>query len=792
MAMEPVPHRLDARDYLRILTKRKWFIILVASAATIVGGLYTISFPKTYRAAAIILIRRQMPPVNWVGNRDSGGPPMQQDLAIDTQAKIATSTDCATRAAKALGSRTVGDRIQVQPSEIVSSISAFPDKADILRIESTHRQEDKAIAFANEVATAFVAISRELRRSESRAAREFLEETMRTAKSQLDASQAALAAYQEQMGIISPEAETSTVQGELNNYRESLRAAERELAVARTRQQTLEQEQQRIRPYTTEHRETINPQRQVLIQQIQTNQIALSELTARYTDNWPAVREMRRKIEQLRAELARTPETISSVTIESDPRLEGIKGDRMVTERAIAEAQTRVNALRATVAGMEGSSRNLPEKISQLQRLMDRAALAKASYQNVLAQLDNAKLNEAMKQADAEVIDHATRGEETSPKLGRMLVFSLMLGLVCGIALALLLEALDDTIHNPEDLTTYADVKFLGMIPMLEEQGMRLVTLTAPKSPPAEAYRTLRSNVHFAQLDSPARTFLVTSAGAGEGKSSTIANLAIVTAQAGQRVIMVDTDLRRPSQHRLFGVSATQGLTNVLVGEASIAEVLQDTEVPGLRIMTTGPLPPNPAELLNSERMDAVIAEVRDMADVVFFDSPPTIILTDSVILSSKIERTILVAEAGQVTRDAFNEMCRLILNARGNILGAVLNKLRISASDYYYYYYYYDYTHYGSRREAPKVAAGAAPPAGTDLGAIFGDDQAVPPPPPEVAPPPAPVLPPAPAAAPPAPRPAWLDEAPLSAAPPATEKPAEPKPPSPLEDLFGNNDEEK
>jgi capsular exopolysaccharide synthesis family protein len=307
------------------------------------------------------------------------------------------------------------------------------------------------------------------------------------------------------------------------------------------------------------------------------------------------------------------------------------------------------------------------------------------------------------------VIDHPISAVEISPSLGRALGFSLMLGLACGVGLALFLEALDDTLHSPEDISAYTEAAFLGMVPLLEDPTQGLITVLSPKSPPAEAYRTLRSNIHFAQVDHPAQTFLVTSAGAGEGKTMTTANLAAVFAQAGQEVLLIDTDLRRPSLHRIFNLPSDRGLTNVLVGETTLDDVILDTEVPGLRLVPTGPLPPNPAELLESEQMNRIIARARDVADVVFFDSPPAIVLTDAVILSSKIERVILVAEAGQVTRDAFNEMCRLIANARGTILGVVLNKLRLSAGDYYYYYYYYDYSHYAPRRgvsTAPDMAA--------------------------------------------------------------------------------------
>ncbi|MGE5532608.1 MAG: GumC family protein [Bacteroidota bacterium] len=698
--MEPVLRRFDARDYLRILTKRKWFVIMVALAATIIGGLYTVSYPKTYRAASIVLIRRQGQPIIWVGeNRNQG--PQREDLALETQARIAASVDCADRAAKTLASRTSGDSIQVTGQEIASSITATPNEPDLLRIEAIHREQQFAIEFANEVARSFVETSRELRRTESRAAREFLEEALRRSKQSLDSAQADAARYSEQIGIILPEAEPKMAIDQLGDFEGQLEQTRVDIAAAQAEHGNLVRQINAVPAFKTQKHQQANPAREALLERQRAYQIELVELQARYTDNWPAVREMKGRIEKLQAELARQAETITTTSTQPDAEHGDVQHELLSNERRIANLQARQRVLTQTVASLKAQKQTYPERLANLQRLLDRVALNKTSYQNVLAQLENAKLNEAMKQADAELIDHAASASEISPKLGRMLIFSMTLGIACGIALAMFLEALDDTLHSPEDVSAYTPATFLGMVPLLEDPTQGLITVLSPKSPPAEAYRTLRSNVHFAQVDHPARTFLVTSAGAGEGKTMTTANLAAVFAQAGQEVLLVDTDLRRPSLHRIFGLSSDRGLTNVLVGETTLDEVIVDTDVPGLRLVPTGPLPPNPAELLESEQMDRIIARCRDVADVVFFDSPPAIVLTDAVIMSSKVERVILVAEAGQVTRDAFNEMCRLISNARGTILGVVLNKLRLSAGDYYYYYYYYDYSHYAPRRGA-------------------------------------------------------------------------------------------
>ena len=826
--MEPVLRRFDARDYLRILTKRKWFVIMVALAAMVIGGLYTVSYPKTYKAAAIVLVRRQGQPIIWVGDPTRQGP-QREDLALETQARIASSIDCADEAAKQLATDTTGEAIQVSGQEIAASISATPNEPDLLRVEAVHRDEKYAIKFANAVAAAFVDKSLKLRQVESTAAKDFLVEAQRRAQGELDIAQGQLARYEEQIGIVMPDKEPEGAVTQLLNYETELNEAQAVLAATRSDLAVLESQAQRTPAFKTLKHEEANPQRQALLSQLQAARVSLTELRARYTDNWPAVQEMKDRIAELEAELARLPETITTTSVEPDPLRASMQQDLINARRKVAEAQSRLSSLTGTVARLRAIKQTMPEKLNRLQSLLARVDLGRNTFKNVQAQLENARLNEAMEHADAELIDHAGGATEISPKLGRMLIFSLTLGLAAGIALALFLEALDDTLHSPEDIAAYTEATFLGMVPMLEDPSQGLITLLSPKSPPAEAYRTLRSNIHFAQVDYPARTFLITSAGAGEGKTMTTANLAAVFAQAGQEVLLVDADLRRPSLHRIFNIPSERGLTNVLVGESDISEVMFETDVPGLRIVPTGPLPPNPAELLESEQMNRVIERTKDMADVVFFDSPPAIVLTDAVIISSKVDRTILVAEAGQVTRDAFNEMCRLITNARGTILGVVLNKLRLSAADYYYYYYYYDYSHYSPRRPAAEMPAFSPqgtpqsgfthPDAPTMLEEIFGPEEGAPGPqaqqPPLYQPklidqPPAPVQPPVADPPPSIGQPPDVGQPPEVSQPPVAEPPMPqiqqpPQPPqpqaeagpqdvengdpagrSPLEDLFG------
>ena len=217
----------------------------------------------------------------------------------------------------------------------------------------------------------------------------------------------------------------------------------------------------------------------------------------------------------------------------------------------------------------------------------------------------------------------------------------------------------------------------------------RLIMEEDPKSAVAEAFRTFRTNLQFAQADTPVKTVLFTSAGPGEGKSSTIGNTAVALAQTGKRVILVDCDLRKPVLHRMFGLDR-RGLTNVLVGDLPLEEALQTTRFENLRILASGPVPPNPSELLGSARMVTVLADLSSEADYVLLDTPPAVAMTDASLLASRVDGVVLVLEAGVIRPEMAQRACDQLRKAQGHILGVVLNRAEIEAEHAYYYYYYY------------------------------------------------------------------------------------------------------
>jgi non-specific protein-tyrosine kinase len=221
----------------------------------------------------------------------------------------------------------------------------------------------------------------------------------------------------------------------------------------------------------------------------------------------------------------------------------------------------------------------------------------------------------------------------------------------------------------------------------MNEEPNELITVSEPRSSSSEAYRALRTNLDFASLDQALKTLVVTSAGVSEGKSTTLANLAVVSAQAGRRVVLVDADLRRPTLHQIFGLNNETGLTAALMDEAILsAPPIQDTAIEGLSVLTSGPLPPNPAELMGSRRMEALIEVLAQQADQVFFDTPPVVAVTDAAVLATKVDGVLLVVSAGQTRREYARTAVQRLQQINARLVGTVLTNMQMGAGFKGYY----------------------------------------------------------------------------------------------------------
>ncbi|HEX7594131.1 MAG TPA: CpsD/CapB family tyrosine-protein kinase [Anaerolineae bacterium] len=222
---------------------------------------------------------------------------------------------------------------------------------------------------------------------------------------------------------------------------------------------------------------------------------------------------------------------------------------------------------------------------------------------------------------------------------------------------------------------------------MPDDRSSTLITITNPRSPISEAFRTLRTNLEFSSLDKAIRSMVVTSAAPEEGKSTTLANLAVTIAQSGKKVILVDCDLRRPSLNQIFNARGAPGFTDMMRDDALMSKPpLQDTAVANLRLLASGTIPPNPSELLASRRMGEVIAALQQLADMVLFDAPPVVAVTDAAVLANKVDAVLLVVSAGKTKREHAKKAKALLEKVNAHLIGTVLNNVKGEASLYQYY----------------------------------------------------------------------------------------------------------
>ncbi|PFL70520.1 capsular biosynthesis protein [Priestia megaterium] len=215
----------------------------------------------------------------------------------------------------------------------------------------------------------------------------------------------------------------------------------------------------------------------------------------------------------------------------------------------------------------------------------------------------------------------------------------------------------------------------------------RLLAHNSPKDPVAEQYRTIRTNIQFSNVDQDIKRIVVTSSGAEEGKSTTASNLATVYAQQGLNVLLIDADLRKPTGHYTFRLENHIGLTNVLTRQSTLAQAVQESEIPHLSVLTSGPIPPNPSELLASAQMAELLKEMKKQFDMIIFDTPPILAVADAQILANQVDGTILVVSSGKTEKDAALKSKELLSNAQGKLLGVVLNNRKVEEGNYYYYY---------------------------------------------------------------------------------------------------------
>jgi capsular exopolysaccharide synthesis family protein len=378
-----------------------------------------------------------------------------------------------------------------------------------------------------------------------------------------------------------------------------------------------------------------------------------------------------------------------------------VQARRVEPAARLKALNARFNSLQAQIAHVESLGQHGTLLAGLAQQVLQQISLA----QSDLADLSLSKINPPYVAGDAPL--------PTSPSSPHKTVnaaLGLALGLALGIGIAFLREMLSDELRGRADFEEHAGVPVLAVIPKVaswrRKSEAKLITLDQPKSVVSEAYRTLRTSILFSAMQRGLHTIMVASANAGEGKSTTAANLAVVLADSGKRVVLISADLRKPRLHRFFGLETEPGLSNALAGESTVWDTLQAPQVENLRVMVSGPVPARPTELLQSEAMGELVADLRDVSDFVIIDTSPILPVADALVLAPLVDGILLVADASSTTRSAVTHTRELLDQVDARLVGAVFNDYdpsRDRGGAGYYGYGYRRYGYYGDP-EAPQL----------------------------------------------------------------------------------------
>jgi succinoglycan biosynthesis transport protein ExoP len=380
--------------------------------------------------------------------------------------------------------------------------------------------------------------------------------------------------------------------------------------------------------------------------------------------------------------------------IAESPAIQGKEADLQKAVQAnLDSTQTDITQTQSQIDQLSATTFRTAAQEQELQTLEARLVSLRATYAALLPNLA-ANSSNLLTVVEPAVAPAAP----SSPRTLLNIILAAALGLLAAVGIAFLVEYLDDSLTSSDDVHEVTGLPTLGIVPVMKgdpkrSEIYRLEALLNPRSPVAETYRALRTNIEFASVDAPLTTLLVTSAVPKEGKTTTAGNLAIVFAQGGSRVLLVDADLRKPGVHCLFALPNQYGLTTLFRDEtATVKEVAGETELANLKVITSGPLPPNPAELLGSKRWHTILERLKAEADLVIIDSPPLQAVTDAALLAAVVDGTLLVIHARRTRRGAVRQARETLARSGGNILGVVMNRLKKREYDQNYYSYYSAY----------------------------------------------------------------------------------------------------
>lgn len=699
-------YELNLRDYMRILRKQRYYFIGPPLVLAFLTYLLTPTPPVHYKASSSVKFSQSSNLAGLMLQVFTYSPGDN----VATQTHILTSLPLMARLAQHL--HRIPEDLELKeilrrPDEVAelatlqSQVSAEPvGNTSIIEIGADAASGDEAVLIANGLADVFAAWSLEEKNRQVTEAREFIGRQLSAAEDRLKIADDKLRDFME-----------------MNIDRVSLSADE------------LSRHQ--------EERERVKRLIETLTVQVQQLERRHEEGTGQI--DWISSRELNdSNLERFNTELIDLQlekERLLVYQTEVSPEVQTVENKiQTLLVSLIREYRATLDDLGREEKELDETIAVIPENDAELNRLKRDQQVANDAYALLRSKHEEATIREAEKIREVDIVEYATgaRAQMEGGKLSKSLVGALV-GLVLGFVLALVAENMDTSIATIEDVEGFLGVPVLGVVPHIDRDAVLeslsasnphlargslepycdLVAQFDPTSPVAEAYRSLRTNLEFSKLARPAKTFVIASSMLEEGKSTTTANLALALAQSGKRTLVVESDLRRPSIHKSFGLPLEPGLSEVLLGTVTWRDAVRSladlflgkldmrtlVKTPGLEnlsFLTCGTIPPNPSELLGAAPMASLIRELSEEFDAVLFDSPPVLPVTDAAILASQVDAVLLVYEAGRAGRGLLKRAKSHLAAVRADIRGVVLNNITAEVSEFtsaeHYYTYYASY----------------------------------------------------------------------------------------------------
>ena len=695
--MDPSTQSTDATnlhflDYWRVIRSRKEIILAVIVMVALVGGFVTSVMTERFMAKARIKVQQDMPTVQGFST-GAGMPSQYNPYFLLTELEVLQSdlilSQVAEQAnlAEVWGHRYTKENISLPDNVVVEMLKRrvrVQQQRNTSNIDITVVADSatEAARLANLVAEVYRTQRLDSNRNQVREAIAVLQSQLEEVEMEVREAEDELERIRDELGLTSVGMLGSRITAET----ERVRQLQADLMAFRVDMLTREARLRELE--SLEGEGLVNsllmsvPDRslEMLRGQLLDAEIQLSMMLENLGANHPDVRRVRAGLEETRARMTSAIEGIKAGLrtdyIVSRSKVEALQNELNLVEQAERDAQTR------KVLPFERAERRLREK--------------RAIHAALNARVAQEGLDFRLPRNPVELFEPAKPPERSfSPNWVLNMALSVFVGGVFGVGLAFFIEYLDTSVKTVDDVERYLNTPVIGVIP----QKVKPLNQEGPESPHAESYRVLRTNMQFSNKGHSGGAFAVCSGGVGEGKSTTLFNLAYVCAMMGDKVLIVDSDMRRPVQHTILGISNGTGLTNVLLRDLPVEEAIKTTEYPNLHFLPSGRLPRTSVGLLDTQRVRDLIKNLKARYDYVFFDSPPIMGVSDSSIIASEVDGVMLVVQYRKYPRQMSSRAKRLIENVGGTLVGVVLNNINILRDDSYYYYSSY-YSHYASSNE--------------------------------------------------------------------------------------------